>query len=326
MINKIQKNLSKNMLLYTFSVIIWGLLLWLFFPELKILWKWILIIIFIMIYPTMISISLGQLKKIKWWTKPLLIALFLNFIYAPLFIFALSSIFISDPQITLALMLLAIAPSSSMGLGYIGLAEWNTLVWALILAISFISSIFIYPLAWSYFAGQSHLVIPIWLILKNLIYILIIPLILGITTREYIEKKHEEWTYKKVKPYLSVITLSSLYILIFIIFISKSDLIIKNWKDILAIAPVILIYFTITIFLMIFVNKKIFKLEYGDHQSIIFTSVSKNVAITIAILIAVFWEKWMYMSIVPAIVALFQAPISMLYLRLTKQVKQYFNK
>jgi len=53
----------------------------------------------------------------------LLIALFLNFIYAPLFIFALSSIFISDPQITLALMLLAIAPSSSMGLGYIGLAE-----------------------------------------------------------------------------------------------------------------------------------------------------------------------------------------------------------
>jgi len=76
--------------------------------------------------------------------------------------------------------------------------------------------------------------------------------------------------------------------LIFIIFISKSDLIIKNWKDILAIAPVILIYFTITIFLMIFVNKKIFKLEYGDHQSIIFTSVSKNVAITIAILIAVF--------------------------------------
>ena len=326
MINKIQKNLSKNMLLYTFLAIVWGLLLWLFFPELKILWKWILIIVFIMIYPTMVSISLGQLKKIKWWIKPLLIALFLNFLFAPLLIFALSSLFISDPQITLALMLLAIAPSSSMGLGYLALAEWNMIIWALIVAISFIASIFIYPLAWSYFAWQADLVVPIWLILKNLIYILIIPLILGIITREYIEKKHEEWTYEKIKPYLSVITLSSLYILIFIIFESKADLIVQNWKEILVIAPVVLIYFTVTILLMIFINKKIFKLEYGDHQSIVFTSVSKNIALTIAILIAVFWEKWIYMSIVPAIVALFQAPISMLYLKSTKYIKQYFNK
>lgn len=256
----------------------------------------------------------------------MLIALSVNFIFAPLFIFTLSSIFINDPQITLALMLLAIAPSSSMGLGYIWLAEWNMLVWALAIAISFIASIFIYPLAWSYFAGQAHLIVPIWLILKNLIYILIIPLMLGITTREYIEKKHKIWTYKKIKPYFSVITLSSLYILIFIIFTSKADLIIQNWKEVLIIAPVILIYLVVTMVLIVFLNKKIFKLEYWDHQSIIFTSVSKNVALTIAILIAVFWEKWMYMSIVPAIVALFQAPISMLYLKLTKQIKKYFIK
>lgn len=63
MINKIQKNLSKNMLVYTFLVIVWGLLLGSFFPELKILWKWILIIVFVMIYPTMVSISLSHLKK-----------------------------------------------------------------------------------------------------------------------------------------------------------------------------------------------------------------------------------------------------------------------
>lgn len=325
MIQKLQKNLSKNMVLYTFIAIILGLWLWYFFPWLKILWKAILVIVFLMIYPTMISISLSQLKKVKWSIKPLSIALVINFIFAPLLIYALSSMFISDPQITLALILLAIAPSSSIWLGYLWIAEWNMLLGALIVAVSFLLSVFIYPLAWSYFAGQANLAIPVWLILKNLVYVLIIPLILGILTREYIERKHEVWTYNKIKPYLWVITLLSLYILIFIIFTSKAHIIIQHWKDILAIAPVILIYFSITILLMVFVNKKVFKLEYWDHQSIIFTSVSKNIALTIAILIAVFWEKWMYMSIVPAIVALFQAPISMFYLKLSKKIKQYFD-
>jgi len=324
MIKKIQKNLSKNMLNYTLLVIIGGLILGKIFPQLKSLSGLILYVIFIMIYPTMVNISLSHLKKVRGSTKPLITALVMNFVYAPLFIYALSSIFIHDPQIKLALMLLAIAPTSSMGLGYIGLAEGHMLSGAIIIAFAFIASIFIYPVAGSFFAGQAHLIIPVGMILKNLIWILVIPLVLGIITREYIEHKHEEGTFEKIKPYFSTVTLSALYLLIFIIFVSKAGLIIKNWREVFLIAPVVLIYYGFTIWLSLQVNKKIIKLDYGQHQSVAFTSISKNVAVTIAILVAVFGEKGVYMSTVPAIVALFQAPILMAYLHFKDHVKRYF--
>jgi len=325
MIKKIQKNLSKNMLGYTVLVITGGLILGKIFPELKSLSTIILYIVFIMIYPMMVNISLNHLKKVRGSIKPLMAALILNFIYAPLLIYALSSIFIHDPQIKLALMLLSIAPASSMGLGYIGLAEGHMLSGAIIVAFAFIASIFIYPLAGSFFAGQAHLIIPVSMILKNLIWILVVPLILGIATREYIERKHEKGTFEKIKPYFSTITLSALYLLIFIIFASKASLIIKNWKEVLLIAPVVLIYYGFTIWLFLRINKKIIKLDYGQHQSVVFTSISKNVALTIAVLVAVFGKKGMYMSIVPAIVAIFQAPILMIYLHFKYYIKNYFG-
>ena len=312
------------MLSYTLLVIIGGLILGKMFPQLKSLSAIILYVVFIMIYPMMVNISLNHLKKVRGSTKPLITSLVLNFIYAPLFIYALSSIFIHDPQIKLALMLLSIAPASSMGLGYIGLAEGHMLSGAIIVAFAFIASIFIYPLAGSFFAGQAQLTVPVSIIFKNLIWILMVPLVLGIITREYIERKHEQETFGKIKPYFSTVTLSALYMLIFIIFASKAGLIIKNWHEVLLIAPVVLIYYGVTIWLSLQINKKIIKLKYGHHQSVVFTSISKNVALTIAILVAVFGEKGMYMSIVPAIVALFQAPILMAYLHFREHVKHYF--
>lgn len=324
-IEKIQKNLSKNMIWYTLLTIVLGILLGYYF-DLKFLSNYIIVVVFVMIYPMMVNISLSHLRKVRGSVKPVITALILNFVYAPLLIYALSSIFIHDPMIKLGLMLLAIAPASSMGLGYIGLAKGHMLSGAIIVAFAFIASIFIYPIAGSFFAGLSNLSVPAGLILENLLLILIIPLILGIATREYIERKHEVGTFEKIKPYFSTTTLSTLYLLIFIIFASKANLIVENRIEVLLIAPVALIYYALTILLFLYINKRIVKLDYGQHQAVVFTSISKNIALTIAILVVVFGEKGMYMSIVPAIVALFQAPILMIYLHLRHHVRRYFER
>ncbi|BDU49937.1 arsenic resistance protein [Haliovirga abyssi] len=326
MIKKIQKNLSGNMLIYTFLVMIGGFGVGYIFPNAKKLSTYILPIVFIMIYPMMINISLASLKKIKGSTKPLIEATILNFIYAPAFLYILTSIFIADPRIKLALMLLAVAPASSMGLGYIGLAEGHMVTGAIIVAVAFILSIFVYPIAGSYFAAGANIVLPLPLMLKNLGVILILPLALGIITRELIMKKHDEKVYNsKFKPVFSVVTLASLYLLMFTIFASKADLIIKNYKAIIMIAPVAIIYYTVTIFFTIYMNKTVLKFEYGHHQAVVFTSVSKNIALTIAIIIAIFGKDGQYMAIAPAIMSLFQPIFLMTYLKSSGKVKKHFN-
>lgn len=323
-IDKIKKDLSSNMLLYTALTIILGIILG-HFLNLKGLSRFILPIVFIMIYPMMINLSISSLRHIKDSQKPLIEAIIINFIYAPAFMWILTSLFIHDPHIKLALMMLSIAPASSMGLGYIGLAEGHLLTGAIIVAVAFISSIFVYPVFGHYLALGAHLPVPLTLILKNLTLVLIIPLLLGVGTREYIERKHSEKKFQSLKAYFSTITLTFLYLLIFTIFASKANLIIKNYTDILLLFPIAILYYGITIFFVLIVNKHILELEYEHHQAVVFTSVSKNIALTIAILIAVFGKEGQYLAIFPAIMSLFQAPFLMFYLKQNKKVKKFLK-
>lgn len=325
MIGKIQKNLSKNMLFYTLVAMVSGMLIGYHFPEAKSLSTLILPVVFVMIYPMMVNISLSSLRKTKGSVKPLLEGLALNFLYAPILIYFLSSLFITDPRIRLALMLLSIAPASSMGLGYLGLAEGHMVTGAMIVASAFILSIFIYPTAGSYFAAESNIAVPMNLLLKNLFLILILPLAFGIMTREYIERKHKKGTFVRVKPYFSTVTLMFLYILIFIIFVSKASLIVKNYTDVILITPVALIFYGVTILLTLFLNSRMIGMGYGYHQSVVFTSISKNVALTIAVLVSVFGKEGGFMAVAPAIVSLFQAPILMIYLKQAPRVRRYFG-
>ncbi|MHA1719147.1 MAG: arsenic resistance protein [Promethearchaeota archaeon] len=323
-IEKIQKNLSKNMLIYTLLMMVLGFSLGYLF-DLKWMSNLILPIVFIMIYPMMVNISLSHLKHIKGSMKPLIEALILNFIIAPALFFVLT-IPLTDERIRLALLLLAVAPASSMGLGYLGLAEGHMISGAIIVAIEFIIAILVFPLAGMLFTTGTSIIISPWMLIEELLIVLVTPLILGIITREYIERKHEEGTYKKIKPYFGTVTLIFLYALIFTIFATKANLILKNYINILLIAPIAILYYGITILITVIFNKNILKLEYGKHQAVIFTSIAKNVALTIAILIAVFQQDGQYMAIAPAIVSLFQAPILMLYLKSHKIIRKHLAK
>ncbi len=326
LIERIQKNLSNNMIYYTLLVMILGTLLGYLF-NLKFLSHYILLIVFIMIYPMMVNLSISSLKRIRGSLKPLIEALILNFIYAPLAMWILTSIFISNPKIKLALLMLSIAPSSSMGLGYLGLAEGHILSGAIIVAFAFLASVFIYPFLGQYFASGANLNVHLGLILKNITLVLIVPLLLGILTREYVERKHGHSKFINVKPYFSSITLLSLYVLLFFIFASKANLIIKSYKNILLLLPIAILFYGITVVILIFLNRRIFSFEYGKHQAVVFTSVSKNVALTIAILISVFGKEGSYLSVFPAIMSLFQAPFLMLYLNFSnKKLKHLFRR
>ncbi len=321
----VQKNLSENMLWYTLGAIVLGLGLGAVF-DLRGLSAATLPIVFVLIYPMMVNISLSSLKKIRGSRKPLIEALIINFVYAPVFMWFLTSLFIHDSRVALALMMLAIAPASSMGLGYIGLAEGHVLTGALIVAVAFILSVFVYPLLGQYFASGANIHVPTAVILKNLTLVLVVPLILGVLTREYVERAHGREKYLKIKLYLSTITLAALYLLIFVIFASKARMILHNWVYVLYLLPIALIYYFTTLLLILVVNSKLLDFEYGHHQAVVFTSVSKNIALTIAILVAVFGKDGQYMAVFPAIMSLFQAPILMFYLKRSESVRRWFGK
>ncbi len=294
--------------------------------ETKLYSQLVLPVVFIMIYPMMINMSISHLKKVKGSVKPLVAALVLNFVYAPIIMYFLVTIFVPDIDLAIALVFLAIAPASSMGLGYIGLAEGHMLSGSIIVTVAFLMSLIVYPLFGVYLAGAGHISMPVEVLLQNLVLIIILPFVLGISTREYIERHHGVKKYRSVKSYFSTVTLTALFVLMFLIFASKAHLILQKYTIIFMIAPVALIFYPLTTYLIVHINKRLLNMEYGHHQAVVFTSVSKNVALTIAIFIAVFGEVGQYMAVAPAIVSLFQAPFLMGYLKLSDRIKSFFSE
>ncbi len=321
-VEKIAKNLSKHMLLYTSLIIILGILVsYIYSPTF--LSKYIMIIVFLMVYPMMVNISFESLKRIKTSYKSIAIALFFNFIVAPFLYWLLCIVFHAPLDIKTALLLLAVAPASSMGLGYVGLSKGNMVSASMITTVAFILSLIVYPIT-IHLLNIGNSAVPFGEVIKSLILVLVLPLILGLITREgLIERKGI--SFKKIKPYFSLVTLIFLYILIFVIFALKGRLIIEHWEKVVLIAPITISFYIIMIITVLISNKHLAKLSYEDNQAIVFTTVSKNVALTIGLLTA-FGKSGHTMAMYPALVSIFQMIFLMTYLHFSEKVRKWWAK
>lgn len=85
-----------------------------------------------------------------------------------------------------------------------------------------------------------------------------------------------------------------------------------------------MIFYPLTTAIVLLINKNL-KLDYENTQAVVFSSVSKNVALTIAICIAIFGSIGQYMALAPSIMSIFQAPFLMIYLKYSPFVKKYLE-
>lgn len=155
-IRNVQKNLANNIPLHSTLAIASGLVTGYYLNPSK-LSGLIIPAVFIMIYPMMVNLSLNNIKKIKSTVKPLVEGMILNFLIAPGLMFLLTTIVPVSIYMKISLLLLSIAPASSMGLGYLGLSGGDILAGATIVALAFILSLIVYPIAGYYFASGTLL-------------------------------------------------------------------------------------------------------------------------------------------------------------------------
>ena len=73
-------------------------------------------------------------------------------------------------------------------------------------------------------------------------------------------------------------------------------------------------------------DKYVFKLDYHDHQAVVFTSVGKNVALTIALVSVVFGSEGILLAVYPAVMSLFQLLFLISYLHLRDHLEKWWVK
>ncbi len=249
---------SKLLALWIAIAIVIGLALGKYFPAFSAtLNVGIPIGLFLMIYPAMTKIEIGELKKAVKSPKQTSIIVFFNYALNPFLLFALGYIFfelifpsfglidlVTARYLWTGLIILGVAPCIAMVLVWTDLCKGNGALGIVLMAWNSIIQIITTPLFIALLIG-TYVSIDIVAIGESILLYLGLPLILGaVTRRQVIKRKSQEWFSKKLTPYFDVLQLLALLATMVVMFALRGGVILDNPSLVWQMAiPVVLFFF-----------------------------------------------------------------------------------
>jgi len=293
--------IEKLLALWIFLCIVIGLALGKYFPEFsQNLAIGIPIGLFLMIYPAMTKIELGELKEALKSKKQVGVIVFFNYVVNPFLLYILGYIFFEKIFLGLGwitpeaarylwtgLILLGVAPCIAMVLVWTDLAKGNGPLGIVLMAWNSIIQVITTPFYIALLVG-TYIAIDIGLIAQSVLLYLGLPLLLGvITRREVIKRKGLEWMNTQLIPRLGALQLLALLFTMIVMFSLKGGVIIDNPNLIWQMAiPVVLFFFLL--FHVVYYTTRRMGYNYEDSATMGFHCTGRNFELAIAIALTAF--------------------------------------
>ncbi|MFH0816931.1 MAG: arsenic resistance protein [Methanobacteriota archaeon] len=256
--------------------------------------------LFLMIYPAMTKIELGELKAAMKSKKQVGIIVFFNYCVNPFLLFALGYIFFEvilqdlgmiTPEaaryLWTGLILLGVAPCIAMVLVWTDLAKGNGPLGIVLMAWNSIIQVITTPFYIALLVG-AYIAIDIILIGQSVLLYLGLPLMLGVLTRNYfIKTKGEVWLKEKLLPKFGAMQLIALLFTMVVMFSLKGGVILDNPNLVWQMAiPVVLFFFLL--YNLVFYTCRRFGYNYEDASTMGFHCTGRNFELAIAIALTAF--------------------------------------
>ena len=256
--------------------------------------------LFLMIYPAMTKIELGELKAAMKSKKQVGIIAFFNYAVNPFLLFALGYIFFEvvlqdlgliTPEaaryLWTGLILLGVAPCIEMVLVWTDLAKGNGPLGIVLMAWNSIIQVITTPFYIALLVG-AYIAIDILLIGQSVLLYLGLPLLLGVLTRNYVIKtKGEAWLKEKLLPKFGAMQLIALLFTMVVMFSLKGGVIIDNPHLVWQMAiPVVLFFFLL--YNIVFHTCRRMGYNYEDSTTMGFHCTGRNFELAIAIALTAF--------------------------------------
>jgi ACR3 family arsenite transporter len=275
--------------------------------------------LFFMIYPAMTKVHLREIGKSLKDTKKLGLMVLLNYAIAPFLVAGLAYLFFYGifertgligigigSQVLVGIILLGVAPCIAMVMVWTDLAKGNLAAGVSFVAWNSVIQVLTTPFL-VYLLARTALVINPVIILESVLLYLVSPLIAGILTRFFFQKKSY---FSKVLNDLGTVQTLALLFTIVTIFWSEGSGIVDHYFLIWMVGLVMLTFYFVLFHLGYFAARWM-KFDYQDSTAIGFTVSARDFEISIAIALVAF-SAYPYVAVTTAIGPLLEIPLMLM--------------
>ncbi len=244
------------------------------------------ILLFFMMYPTVVSIQFSDVKKAAKNPRPLLVTIIANWIIAPpLMTFLANTFFAGNPQYIAGLILLGLSPCTAMVMWWMFLARGDMAQGLINTAFNALLMLALYaPLA-AFYLGVSSIPVPWDLIAVSVLVFIALPVGAGALSRRLvIHNKGEEWFKDKYNPAVGKISIVALLLTLIVLFSFEGQTILNDPLIVAQLAVPNLIHYAIMITWTYLLGYYLgWKYESAIDTTIIGSSSHFEVAIAVAV-------------------------------------------
>jgi len=177
------------------------------------------ICLFFMMYPTVVGISFGDIKKAVRKPKPMLLTIIANWVIAPPIMTLYANLLLNDPMYKAGVILLGMSPCTAMVMWWMMLAKGDLAQGLINTTVNALLMVVLYAPQSAFYLGVSGIPVPWDLIAMSVIVFIALPVSLGAISRKMlIERKGKGWfdsTYLEVVRKISIIALLLTLIVMF---------------------------------------------------------------------------------------------------------------
>ncbi len=188
------------------------------------------ILLFFMMYPTVVGIRFSDIRKAAKRPKPLMVTIIANWVVAPaLMTFLANMILAGNQQYIAGVILLGLSPCTAMVMWWMFLAKGDMAQGLINTAVNALLMLFLYaPLA-ALYLGVSSIPVPWDLIAVSVLVFIALPVASGAITRKVvIPRKGEDWFNNNYIPVVGKISIIALLTTLIVLFSFEGDIILNN--------------------------------------------------------------------------------------------------
>ncbi len=271
---------------------------------------------FLMVYPMMVTLNIKSLKDGIKNVKLQILTIVINFGIVPFLAYGLGLYFFPDNNyMALGLLLASLLPTSGMTISWTGFAKGNMGAAINMTVIGLTLGALVTPLYVKTLMG-AKVDMDMIMVVKQIGYIVFIPMILGYLTRSYFLKKYGQKGFKETwAPRFPPLSTIGVLGIVFVAIALKAQQLSQNPAVIVQILQPLLILYAVNFIVGTLLGRLLF--SRGDAIALVYGTVMRNLSIALALSINAFGTQGADAALVIAVSYIIQVQAAAWYVKFT---------